>query len=140
MNSRITPAVGPYCPPAGGGSGNRSSAATMYSLSPASVATCLVRPLLCGPHIWRILMYRMMLSMLTITITAMTTLKKPANVTRHYQPSTTVSGAAICSSGLPSASMPNTISTSPPMIMMPPPTTYPMASPVRLAPLPISTP
>jgi hypothetical protein len=87
--------------------------------------------------------------MLMITITVMTTLKKPTNVTEHrfitrsadhaagppparhrpfsqprrYQPSTTVSGAAICSSGLPSASMPNTISTSPPTIMMPPPTT-----------------
>jgi hypothetical protein len=55
----------------------------MYSLSPASVATCLVRPLLCGPHIWRILMYRMMLSMLMLTITVMTTLKKPTNVTEH---------------------------------------------------------
>ena len=138
----------------------------MYSLSPASVATCLVRPLLCGPHIWRILMYRMMPSMLMITITLMTTLKAherryvpfhhappltmlpgrapprhpPFSQPRLVQPSITVSGAAICSSGLPSASMPNTISTSPPMIMMPPPTTYPMASPVRLAPLPISTP
>jgi hypothetical protein len=55
----------------------------MYSLSPASVATCLVRPLSCGPHIWRILMYRMMLSLLMITITVMTTLKKPTNVTEH---------------------------------------------------------
>ena len=64
----------------------------------------------------------------------------PFSQPRRYQSSTTVSGAAICSSGLPSASMPNTISTSPPMIMMPPPTTYPMASPVRLEPSPISTP
>jgi hypothetical protein len=55
----------------------------MYSLSPASVATCLVRPLLCGSHIWRILMYRMMLSMLMITITVMTTLKAHE---RHYVP------------------------------------------------------
>lgn len=34
-------------------------------------------------------------------------------------------GAAICSSGLPSASMPNTISTGPPTIMMPPPAGLP---------------
>ena len=34
---------------AAGGSGNRSSAAAMYSLSLAPVATCLVRPLLRGP-------------------------------------------------------------------------------------------
>src|SRR5260370_29900355 len=53
---------------------------------------------------------------------------------------TSVSGRATCSSGLPSASMPRKISTSPPMIMTPPPIRYPMVSPARWEPLPISAP
>jgi hypothetical protein len=58
----------------------------------------------------------------------------------RYEVSTSVRGAATSSRDLPSALIPNAISTSPPMIMMPPPTMYPMVSPVRLVPLPISTP
>ena len=85
MNSRITPAVGPLL--TAGGRRQREPQLRRHDVlaDPASVATCLVRPLLYGPHIWRILMYRMMLmlSMLMITITVMTTLKKPTNVTNY---------------------------------------------------------
>ena len=94
-----------------------------------------------------ILMYRIMLSMLMITITVMTTLKSPrtslsavssrasadhaagpARPTSPVQPasalsaSTTVSGPDLLQR-LALASRPNTISTSPPTIMIPPPTT-----------------
>jgi hypothetical protein len=54
--------------------------------------------------------------------------------------STSVRGGAICSRDLPSALMPISASTTPPIIMMPPPTRYPMARLARLPPLPISTP
>ena len=53
---------------------------------------------------------------------------------------TAVSGKAMSSKDLPSALMPQASSTSPPMIMMPPPTRYPMVRPVRSVPLPISAP
>jgi len=53
---------------------------------------------------------------------------------------TAVSGKAMSSKDLPSALMPQASSTSPPMIMMPPPTRYPMVRPVRSVPPPISAP
>src|SRR3984885_4974697 len=53
---------------------------------------------------------------------------------------TSVRGGAIVSRDLPSALIPNMASITPPMIMMPPPTRYPMARLARLLPLPISTP
>ena len=53
---------------------------------------------------------------------------------------TAVSGKAMSSKDLPSALMPQTSSTSPPMIMMPPPTRYPMVRPARSVPPPISAP
>ena len=57
----------------------------------------------------------------------------------HLAP-TSVRGGAIDSRDLPSASIPSTASITPPRIMMPPPTRYPMARSARLEPLPISVP
>ena len=53
---------------------------------------------------------------------------------------TSVRGGATASRDLPSALIPSTASMTPPRIMMPPPTRYPMARLARLEPLPISAP
>jgi len=62
-------------------------------------------------------------------------LSTPASLTP-----TAVSGKAMSSKDLPSVLMPQASSTSPPMIMMPPPTRYPMVRPARSVPPPISAP
>ena len=65
---------------------------------------------------------------------------RPLAVSPGYPESTSVRGGAISSRDLPSALIPSQASTMPPMIMMTPPTRYPMARLARLLPLPISTP